>query len=63
MTDEIIMKYKIKDIFSINIFGRRFVFKNKNNCKMKINDEIQQLDYSYINKSYYKDNSLEYLIV
>ena len=33
---ELLLKYEIKGEDSIQIFGKKFVEKNRNNCKIKI---------------------------
>ena len=49
MVDEIKIIYKIKQDKKIRIFGDKFVENNKQNCKIKIHNKINELTAFYIN--------------
>ena len=55
--NEITIEYKIDNQNSINLFGKKFIENNKNNCKILIeNEEIDINEYFKISKELKKKN-------
>ena len=58
---ELILIYDIKHKSRIKILGEKFIENNRNNCKIKINDKIEDMkEYYQINP---EDKNKDYLTV
>ena len=58
---ELILIYDIKHKSRIKILGEKFIENNRNNCKIKINDKIEDMkEYYRINP---EDKNKDYLTV
>ena len=47
MEEEIVLKYKTEKGKRIRIFGKKFVENNKNKCKIKVKEEIIEIEEYY----------------
>ena len=63
MEDKLILRYKCKDIFMVDIFSLQFVENNKDNCQMIVYDKTIPLSEKVINKDYYSHPNISELEV